>query len=129
MEAFIGSDRVMRNIRFKKRQVTFAYALSFILFVAMVLPAKADAFDFQLFLKRCGWGTVAGAGLGLISLGLEDHPYDHWSNVAKGASLGLYGGIIYGLTTPSEGVQSRDFVFLQSNAKAKSTELVYVFRF
>lgn len=66
------------------------------LFVALT-PKAALAADIQGFLKNCGWGTLAGAGAGVLSLAFEDKPSEHTINVARGASLGLYGGIIYGL--------------------------------
>ena len=68
----------------------------FVLFFSQALLAVE--FDYSTFIKRCGWGTVWGAGLGLVSLAFENHPYDHFNNVTKGASLGLYGGMIYGMT-------------------------------
>lgn len=91
--------------------------------------AFGQDFDFPLFLKRCAWGTGVGAGIGLLSLGIEDHPYEHWSNVARGASLGLYGGILYGLTAPSEMNRQKDWVVIQPNLLSHSTEMLYVFSF
>lgn len=49
------------------------------------------------FIKTCAVGTLIGAAAGVASLALEKNPSDSWNNVAKGASLGLYGGIGYGL--------------------------------
>lgn len=53
--------------------------------------------DLKQFLKSCGYGTLAGAGLGLASLVFEKKPNESYGNIARGASLGLYGGIAYGL--------------------------------
>lgn len=53
--------------------------------------------DLRGFLKNCAWGTLGGAAAGVVSLAFTDKPSDSWRNVAKGASLGLYGGIAYGL--------------------------------
>jgi hypothetical protein len=53
--------------------------------------------DLRGFLQNCAWGTISGATVGFVSLVFTDRPSDSWSNVAKGASLGLYAGIGYGL--------------------------------
>ena len=45
----------------------------------------------------CAYGTGIGAGAGLISLAFTDDPGSKVSNVARGASLGLYAGIAMGL--------------------------------
>lgn len=55
------------------------------------------AADLRSFLKTCALGTLAGAAAGVVSLAFEDKPGDSWNNVAKGASLGLYAGIGYGV--------------------------------
>lgn len=56
----------------------------------------ADSGGLGRFLKNCAWGTVIGAGAGVVSLAFENRPSDHTINIARGASLGLYGGIAYG---------------------------------
>lgn len=73
-----------------KKILLFACVL---LFQAQVVMAQ----DLKAFLKSCAWGTLAGAGAGVVSLAFTDKPSDSWNNVAKGASLGLYAGIAYGL--------------------------------
>ena len=70
------------------------------IFLIFSQTTRANEFDFSLFVKRCGWGTVIGATAGTISLVFEDHPFDHLNNVTRAASLGLYGGIIYGIFVP-----------------------------
>lgn len=57
----------------------------------------AQASGLKSFVKTCALGAVAGAAVGLASLALEKNPSDSWNNVAKGASLGLYAGIGYGV--------------------------------
>ncbi|KYG65176.1 hypothetical protein AZI87_11455 [Bdellovibrio bacteriovorus] len=57
----------------------------------------AQAEGLRDFLKSCAWGTLGGAAVGVMSLAVEDKPSESWNNVAKGASLGLYAGIAYGL--------------------------------
>lgn len=60
--------------------------------------AKASANEnLSFFLRSCAIGTGIGAGVGVVSLAFEDKPNEHAGNVARGASLGLYAGIGYGL--------------------------------
>lgn len=40
---------------------------------------------------------MIGAGVGVVSLLAEDKPDKHMINIARGASLGLYAGMAYGL--------------------------------
>ena len=48
------------------------------------------------FLKTCAYGTLVGAGVGLVTLAWTENPNDKLNNVARGASLGLYAGIAVG---------------------------------
>ena len=48
------------------------------------------------FFLACGIGTAAGASLGAASLAFISSPGDNLQNIAKGASLGLYAGILWG---------------------------------
>lgn len=52
-----------------------------------------------IFLKSCAYGTAAGAVLGLATLAWSENPSGKINNVARGASLGLYAGIGFGLYT------------------------------
>jgi hypothetical protein len=72
---------------------------------------------FEAIFKSCGYGTMAGAGLGLASLVFEKKPNESYGNIPRGASLGLYGGIAYGLfamNTPAA-KNDNDIVDLPSN--------------
>lgn len=51
----------------------------------------------RTFLLSAGYGAVIGAGVGVVSLLAEDNPDKHMINIARGASLGLYAGMAYGL--------------------------------
>lgn len=51
------------------------------------------------FLKNCAYGTLAGAAVGLASLAISDNPSGRINNVTRGASLGLYLGIGFGIYT------------------------------
>jgi len=55
--------------------------------------------NMTIFLKSCAYGAAAGAVLGLASLAISENPDGKMSNVARGASLGLYAGIGFGLYT------------------------------
>ncbi|WP_347356252.1 hypothetical protein [Bdellovibrio sp.] len=68
-----------------------------VLFLLMVQTQSAQAQSLRNFLATCGWGVIGGAALGVVSLAAEDKPSESWNNVARGASLGLYAGIGYGL--------------------------------
>ena len=61
----------------------------------LVFSASAKA-NMSTFLKSCGYGTLAGAALGLASIAVSENPKGKINNVARGASLGLYAGIGYG---------------------------------
>lgn len=49
------------------------------------------------FLLSCTYGVIAGALVGAASLAVEDNPGDKVHRVARGASLGLYAGILLGV--------------------------------
>lgn len=71
-----------------------------VVFVASVtaLPvdeAKAD--PGREFLMSVTYGTLAGTLLGTASLAFTDKPGDKLQRIARGASLGLYFGILLGL--------------------------------
>lgn len=70
--------------------------LSLVASISLLSPVS-EAQDLRVFLKNCAWGTATGAGLGVVSLAFTDKPSEQWNNVARGASLGLYAGIVYGL--------------------------------
>jgi hypothetical protein len=68
-----------------------------VLFAMVFWAQGALAAELQEFLKDCAYGTLAGAMVGVVSVAVSDKPSEHGSNIAKGASLGLYAGIVYGL--------------------------------
>lgn len=73
-------------------------ARKIILVIVLFISSHSFAFDdMTLFMKDCAYGTAAGALLGLLSLTTSDNPNGKISNVARGASLGLYLGIAYGI--------------------------------
>lgn len=58
-------------------------------------PSFADSM--QDFLMSCAYGTGAGALVGVATLAFTEDPSSSINNIARGASLGLYGGIGLGL--------------------------------
>ncbi|MGE4133934.1 MAG: hypothetical protein AB7F86_20020 [Bdellovibrionales bacterium] len=49
------------------------------------------------FIMSCTYGVLAGTLVGAASLAFVDKPSDNLNKVARGASLGLYTGILLGL--------------------------------
>ncbi len=87
---------------YKKGYDTHMRSLTFVLvFCCLLLSPLAKASDLAGFLRTCAWGTLAGALVGTASLIAEDKPSEHTINIARGASLGLYAGILYGISNSS----------------------------
>ncbi len=85
------------------------------LFLAFLMFFSQGVFAQELkqFLQSCGYGTLAGAGLGLASLVFEKKPNESFGNIARGSSLGLYGGIAYGIfMINQQGKPSKDDIVL-----------------
>lgn len=68
-----------------------------LLLLVLLQSQTVQAQSLKRFLTSCAWGTLGGAGIGVVSLAVEDKPSQSWNNVARGASLGLYAGIAYGV--------------------------------
>src|SRR6185437_13906171 len=49
------------------------------------------------FISSCTYGVLAGTLVGLASLAFTKDPGHNLSHVARGASIGLYAGILLGL--------------------------------
>lgn len=73
------------------------------------------ASELSEFLQDCGYGTLIGAGVGVVSLAFEKNPSDHSNNVARGASLGLYGGIVYGVLHAQEKKRMHEVSLVSKN--------------
>lgn len=73
--------------------VTVAFVSGVVTFPAQ--KAKAD--PGREFMMSVTYGTLAGALLGTASLAFTDNPGDKLQRIARGASLGLYFGILLGL--------------------------------
>ncbi len=48
------------------------------------------------FVTSCTYGVLAGTLVGAASLAFTDAPGDNLNNIARGASIGLYAGILLG---------------------------------
>jgi hypothetical protein len=73
-----------------------ALIVSILLTTSLLLPKKSQAEAGREFLLSCTYGVLAGALLGAASLAVEENPSEKVHRVARGASLGLYAGIILG---------------------------------
>ncbi|NJL25560.1 MAG: hypothetical protein HC902_10570 [Calothrix sp. SM1_5_4] len=60
------------------------------------LPARADN-PGREFVMSCTYGVLAGTLVGAASLAFTDRPGDNMNRVARGASIGLYTGILLGV--------------------------------
>lgn len=64
----------------------------------MGLPS-AQASSEREFIMSCTYGVLAGTLVGAASLAFADNPGDNLQRVARGASIGLYAGILLGVYT------------------------------
>lgn len=62
-----------------------------------LIPSKARADSTREFMMSAAYGTLAGTIVGAATLAFSDKPGDNLNKVARGASLGLYAGILLGL--------------------------------
>src|SRR5262249_32940288 len=81
--------------------------------MSLVLPPQtARAEPVREFIMSCAYGVLAGTLVGAASLAFTDRPGDNLNNIARGASIGLYAGILLGLYVvygvPSEEEQAID---------------------
>jgi hypothetical protein len=68
----------------------------FILLLLIFTSLPAHASKGREFLLSCTYGTLAGTLVGAASLAFTSQPSEKLYRVARGASLGLYAGIILG---------------------------------
>ena len=74
-------------------------ALVFAVLVTLALverTAFADS-NSREFIMSCTYGVLAGTLVGAAMLAFTDQPGENLGKVARGASIGLYTGIILGL--------------------------------
>lgn len=63
----------------------------------LLISSQVKAEPAKEFLMSCIYGTLAGTVIGAASLATADKPSDKLQRIARGASLGLYAGILLGL--------------------------------
>ena len=87
------------------------YLLSLMLILPLMPKRAAADNTSHEFITSCTYGVVAGTLVGGASLAFTSRPGYNLNRVARGASIGLYGGILLGfyvayvvphLDTPSE---------------------------
>lgn len=102
----------------------------FLILALSLSYSSVKAQELKNFLSSCGYGTLAGAGVGLASLVFEKKPNENYNNIARGASFGLYFGIGYGvwLSTQESHSMVDSFSFLASPVtKQKEKKFDYLF--
>jgi hypothetical protein len=68
-----------------------------LIFVSLTFAApRAQAAAMREFILSCTYGVLAGTMMGAATLAFTERPSDHLHRVARGASLGLYAGILLG---------------------------------
>ncbi len=58
---------------------------------------RVQAEPMREFIMSCSYGVLAGTLVGAATLAFSDRPGDNLNKVARGASFGLYAGILLGL--------------------------------
>ncbi len=71
-------------------------ALIFSILISLATPRSAQADDTRDFVMSCTYGVLAGTLVGAASLSFTNKPGDKLYRIARGASLGLYAGILLG---------------------------------
>lgn len=76
----------------------FRAPLSFILIAVLFFSSvEAKAEPMKEFIMSCSYGVLAGTLVGAATLAFSDRPGENLNKVARGASIGLYAGILLGL--------------------------------
>lgn len=66
------------------------------LIVGVSNPSVSKADPARDFIVSCSYGVLAGTLVGAATLAFSDKPGENLNKVARGASLGLYAGILLG---------------------------------
>jgi hypothetical protein len=74
--------------------IFFALSISTSAFAA---PAPVEENPGREFIMSCTYGVLAGTLVGAASLAFTSRPGDNFNKVARGASIGLYTGILLGI--------------------------------
>lgn len=79
-----------------KAQLTRTTLIALFAISLIQFPLKARADETRDFVMSCTYGVLAGTLVGAASLSFTDKPGDKLYRIARGASLGLYAGILLG---------------------------------
>jgi hypothetical protein len=80
-----------------KRGVSLMTKVVIVIACAFALtPRTAKAEPMREFVMSASYGVLAGTLVGVATLAFTDRPGDNLNKVARGASLGLYAGILLG---------------------------------
>lgn len=79
------------------KSFTFWFVSTVLFFGPQLMPMMARAEPVKEFVMSCSYGTLAGTIVGAATLAFSDKPGDNLNKVARGASIGLYAGILLGL--------------------------------
>jgi len=81
--------------------------LAILMVVVLLVPRSVYADAAKELFMSSAYGVLAGTLVGAASLAFTDQPGSNLKNIARGASLGLYAGILLGLyvvyVVPSDG--------------------------
>jgi len=69
------------------------FSLAWILFQSSIASADST----KDFVMSCTYGVLAGTLVGTATLAFTNNPGNNLNNIARGASIGLYAGILLGL--------------------------------
>jgi hypothetical protein len=69
---------------------------SVVTMLAALPTSQAKADPVRDFVVSCSYGVLAGTIVGAASLAFTNQPGQNLNNVARGASIGLYAGILLG---------------------------------
>lgn len=76
--------------------------------VSLLSGSVAKADPGRDFLVSCSYGVLAGTLVGAASLAFSNKPGENLNRVARGASLGLYAGILLGFYVVYGGPSAED---------------------
>jgi hypothetical protein len=79
------------------RKKIFVLVLAGSLFASFARLNSASADPAKDFVMSCTYGVLAGTLVGTATLAFSDKPGDNLNRIARGASIGLYAGILLGL--------------------------------
>lgn len=79
------------------RRSALRFATLLVLCSLVLAPSRARADATRDFLLSATYGTLAGTLVGAATLAFSERPGENLNKVARGASLGLYAGILLGL--------------------------------